>query len=142
MSPVIKRTGAAWPALANAALGGWLFLSPFFLGHYEEMVSSLNAYITGSLIMLLAGYAGQSKETGEDKLVAICALWLVGSPWVLGFNALTGYWQLERRADGRGRACLCWLVTGDQARPSGHGSRRLDKAGCKQEHAGHDGRRV
>lgn len=118
MSPVIKRSGAAWPALANAALGGWLFLSPFFLGHYEELVSSLNAYISGSLIMLLAGYAGQSKETGEDKLVAICALWLVASPWVLGFNALTDIGSLSAVLTGAAvLACVGWSLAIKRGHP-------------------------
>jgi len=112
MSSTLKRSGAAWPALANAALGGWLFLSPFFLGHYEEMVSSLNAYITGSLIMVLAGYAGQSRETGEDKLVAICALWLVASPWIAGYYALTDIGSWNAVLTGASvLACVAWSLT-------------------------------
>lgn len=95
MTSKTKRSGAGWPALANAALGAWFFLSPFFLFHFEEMTSSLNAYIAGSAIMVLAGYAGQSKGTGEDMLVGLTALWVIASPWTLGFNALTtaGTWS-------------------------------------------------
>lgn len=111
MSSMIKRSGAGWPALANATLGGCFFLSPFFLDHFEEMVSSLNAYIAGSLLMVLAGYAGQSQSTGEDKAVALCALWLVASPWVLGFNALTaiGSWSAVMTGVAV-LACTTWSI--------------------------------
>lgn len=111
MSSLLKRSGAAWPALANAALGGWLFLSPFFLGFFEEMVSSLNAYIIASLIMVLAGYAGQSRETGEDKLVALCALWLVASPWIIGYYALTDIGSWNAALTGTAvLACVAWSL--------------------------------
>lgn len=86
---------SGWPDLLNVALGCWLFLSPFFLGHFEEMSSSMNAYIVGSILAVLAAHARKEYHVAEEIIVALAALWLVVSPWALGFAALTqaGAWN-------------------------------------------------
>lgn len=86
---------SGWPDLLNVMLGAWLFLSPFFLGHYEEMTSSMNCYIVGSIFMVLAYHARTDYHVAEEIIVGVAALWLVVSPWLLGFAQLTeaGTWN-------------------------------------------------
>lgn len=115
MSIVPKSRRGSWPDLANVVIGCWFFLSPFFLLHYEEMVSSMNAYITGSAI---AVFAAQAKEfpRAARTTVGIFALWLVASPWLLGFAVLTQTGTISAVVTGIAvLAFAAWAATGGRA---------------------------
>lgn len=91
----VKKRASGLPDLINATIGCWFFLSPFFLGHFEEMTSSLNAYVVGSVIAIFAGYARTEYHAFNEIVVSVFGLWLVVAPWALGFSALTtiGTWS-------------------------------------------------
>lgn len=83
------------PDLINVVLGCWLFLSPFVLGHFEEMTSSMNAYLTSVGIMIVASYAQKDYHLFDEVFVGSVALWLMLSPLILRFDTLTqaGTWN-------------------------------------------------
>ncbi len=57
-------SGAAWPGYVNAAIGGWLFASAFWLADTDQ--ASWNNAISGALVAFLgvvSGLAGPERTT-------------------------------------------------------------------------------
>jgi hypothetical protein len=75
-----------WQDLLNAALGVWLVASPWLMNFDDGGVAMWNAVIAGVLLAGLAFGAFFVPRAWEDWAQAIVALWLVASPWVLGFS--------------------------------------------------------
>jgi hypothetical protein len=77
--------------VANLVLGAFLFLSPWIFG-FEGGNASKNAHIAGIVIVVLAVAALAAFAVWEEWLNLIVGLWVLISPWVLGFqgtNAMT-----------------------------------------------------
>jgi len=74
---------------ANLALAVLLFISPWVLGFSTERTPSLNAWISAIVIGALAlGAIGAFREW-EEWVSLLAGIWVVASPWVLGFAAIT-----------------------------------------------------
>jgi hypothetical protein len=72
--------------VANLTLGVILFFSPWIFGLGTTGVAATNAYIVGIVIVVLS-IAGLAKfAIWEEWLNLIAGLWLIVSPWVLGFS--------------------------------------------------------
>ena len=88
-----------WQDAVNAVLGGWLILSPLALGHAEELMPTANAMLVGAALIAAALGAILVPRAWEEWTEAALGLWLIASPWILGFS-------------GHAEAMLAAVVTG------------------------------
>ncbi len=78
-----------WKDAGNLVLGIWLVLSPWALAYTGEETAALNAYIVGAIIAVAAFAALIAFQKWEEWVNAGLAAWLIVSPFILGFSALT-----------------------------------------------------
>ncbi len=81
-------TNAKLCDVANLILGAFLLLSPWIFG-FDAGPTSQNAVIAGIVIAILAIAALAAFAVWEEWLNLIVGLWVVVSPWVLGFHGAT-----------------------------------------------------
>jgi SPW repeat len=87
-----------WQDWGNLGLGLWIFASPWVLQH--SMISGADVtgatvsttamwslYIVGIVIAALAGAALFAFQTWEEWTNLTLGVWLIASPWVLGFSS-------------------------------------------------------
>lgn len=75
-----------WQDWAQLILGVWLFFSPWILGYTEFGNAAGNAYIIGIAITVLGLAELYRARPWEEWTNLILGVWLVISPWVLGFT--------------------------------------------------------
>ena len=73
---------------ANLILGAVLFVSPWIFG-FDAGKASENANVAGIAIAALAIAALAAFAVWEEWLNLIVGLWVLVSPWVLGFQGTT-----------------------------------------------------
>jgi len=83
MSMTVKH----WQDPANLALGLWLVISPWALSYQTETYALWNALILGVLVAALAAFELFQVKAWEEWASVGLGVWLVISPWVLGFSA-------------------------------------------------------
>ena len=76
-----------WQDPVNLVLGVWLALSPWVLSHSGETVPTANAVIVGVALIAAALGAILVPRAWEEWTELALGLWLVVSPWALGFSA-------------------------------------------------------
>ena len=81
-------TNAKYCDVANLALGAILFVSPWLFA-FEAGAPSQNAIISGVVIAVLSIAALAAFAVWEEWLNLIVGLWVMVSPWVLGFQGST-----------------------------------------------------
>ncbi len=81
-------TNAKLCDVANLILGAFLFVSPWIFG-FDAGKMSQNAMIAGIVIAILAIAALAAFAVWEEWLNLIVGLWVLVSPWVLGFHTHT-----------------------------------------------------
>lgn len=74
--------------IANAVLGGILFISPWLFGFRAETIPTWNAWIGGGAALLIALLATSQLRDWEEWLNLIVGLWIAASPWLLSFSAM------------------------------------------------------
>lgn len=89
MSQLWDTVARRWRDAANLVLGIWLVLSPWILGYMAAPVASWNAYVVGVVIAVAAVAALVAFHEWEEWVNAALAVWLIISPWVLGFAVVT-----------------------------------------------------
>lgn len=77
-----------WQDAANAVLGVWLILSPWALGFHGEHAVMANMVIVGALLLAVACGAMLVPRAWEEWSEGVLGLWMIASPWVLGYAAL------------------------------------------------------
>lgn len=80
---------AKWENFINAILGVWLFVSPWVLLSAAESVSSSvswNYWVVGAIVAGTAIIALLNLRPWEEILNLILGVWLILSPWVMGYN--------------------------------------------------------
>jgi hypothetical protein len=82
-------TERRWQDGASLVLGVWLLASPRVLG-YGGDVAAWNAYAMGTGIVVFALIAAYMPKAWEEIINMLLGLWLVISPFALGFSADTG----------------------------------------------------
>lgn len=90
-----------WRDWAMLVLAVWLFLSPWILGFAVGApvegaaatagftIAAWNAWVLGVVIAVLALWAAFQFAEWHDWVNGVLGVWLVASPWILGFAALT-----------------------------------------------------
>lgn len=74
-----------WQDWVDVAVGVWLFGSPWAFKYLEVDLAAWNAFIVGSLIVLLAFIELNVPKFWEEGISMVLGLWMIVSPWVLGF---------------------------------------------------------
>lgn len=72
--------------VANLILGAILFFSPWMFG-FATGAASQNAYVCGIIIAVLSIAALAAFAIWEEWINLIVGLWVLVSPWALGFAA-------------------------------------------------------
>lgn len=85
-------------AAVNVLLGGWLVAAPFVFD-VALNIALWNHVVVGAIVVLLSGYdvvmAGVDEEDTVDTAtyVALLCLWVIVSPFLLGFPDPVGFWN-------------------------------------------------
>lgn len=84
--------------VVNLVLGLWLFFSPWIFGTttiYADLAAmSWNFWIVGAVIAISAGLALRDLRPWEEWTNLILGVWLLISPWVLGYTLATAlFWN-------------------------------------------------
>ena len=74
---------------ANLVLARCLFISPWVFGFTAETIPSWNAWIVAVVLAVLAIAALSVFVEWEEWANLVVGLWLIASPWLLGFAANT-----------------------------------------------------
>jgi hypothetical protein len=83
-----EKISAAWQDAVNLVLGAWLALSPLVLGYAARNDAAWNAYLVGAAIVIMAASAIWYFQQWEEWINALLGLWLIVSPWIIGYSAL------------------------------------------------------
>jgi len=75
-----------WQDLVNVLLGVWVALSSWVLGFQDMTVVMANAVAVGVLLIAFALGAIFVPRAWEEWTEGVLGLWLVVSPWALGFS--------------------------------------------------------
>lgn len=75
-----------WQDPVNALLGAWVILSPWALGFQGETMAMFNAVVVGLALIAAALGAILVPRAWEEWTEGALGLWLVISPWALGFS--------------------------------------------------------
>jgi hypothetical protein len=78
-----------WQDAVNVVLGLWLIVSPWVLGYAMQTTPAWNAYVLGVIIAVAAIAALVAFHAWEEWVNVVLGIWLVVSPWILGFTTLT-----------------------------------------------------
>jgi hypothetical protein len=78
-----------WQDPVNGLLGAWLILSPWVVGLQTNRVAMMNFIAVGLLLIATAVGAILLPRAWEEWTGAALGLWLMVSPWVLGFATMT-----------------------------------------------------
>ena len=71
----------------NAVIAVCLILSPWVLGYAGEMAAVTNAVLAGAVLLAVALGAMLMPRAWEEWSEAVVGLWLMASPWIVGFAA-------------------------------------------------------
>lgn len=71
-----------WQDQVILLLGLWLFVSPWVLGYASGAPVSLNAFITGGLIVLMAAFDLYKTYAWAVVISLLAGVWIAVSPWV------------------------------------------------------------
>ncbi len=74
--------------VANLILGAILFFAPWIFA-FDAGVQSQNAFVCGVIIAVLSLAALTAFAVWEEWLNLIVGVWVIVSPWVLGFPRTT-----------------------------------------------------
>ncbi|HXF44490.1 MAG TPA: SPW repeat protein [Burkholderiaceae bacterium] len=78
-----------WQDPVNLVLGAWLIASPWALAHQAETAPTSNAVVLGVLIAAAAIWAMFRVMAWQEWANVVFGLWLIASPWILGFTGVT-----------------------------------------------------
>lgn len=76
-----------WQDAVNASLGVGLVLTPWTMGYSGATIASANALVIGLALVAAALGAILFPRAWEEWTEAALGLWLMMSPWALGFSA-------------------------------------------------------
>jgi hypothetical protein len=89
MVDIGKRLTVQWKDAVNLVLGLWLIASPWALGFATEQAPMWNASVVGVIIAVAALAALIAFHKWEEWVEAAFGLWLIVSPYLLGFAVQT-----------------------------------------------------
>jgi hypothetical protein len=88
MDKLQQKVTAAWQDVVNLVLGVWLVVSPYALNYADQTTPAWNAHIVGIIVVAQAAAAIWAFQKWEEWVSALLGLWLIVSPWILGYSGL------------------------------------------------------
>ena len=88
MRKVTETLSHRWQDVVNLIAGVWLIAAPWLLGFTQDGTAAWNAYVLGAIIAVAAAAALVAFHEWEEWVSALLGLWLIVSPWILGFTGL------------------------------------------------------
>jgi hypothetical protein len=85
MKPAVKH----WQDPVNAVLAVWLIVAPWALDFQAETAAIANSIVIGVALLVLALAAILQPRAWEEWVELLLGLWLIVSPWVLAFSAVS-----------------------------------------------------
>lgn len=76
-----------WQDPLNALIGAWMVLSPWVLGFQHQMAPTASGVVVGLALIAASLGAVFAPRAWEEWTEAVLGLWMVISPWVLGFSS-------------------------------------------------------
>ena len=76
-----------WQDPLNALVGAWLVLSPWAMGFEAQMAPTASSVIVGLALIAASLGAMFVPRAWEEWSQAVLGLWMIASPWLLGFSA-------------------------------------------------------
>ncbi|PSJ61124.1 SPW repeat protein [Kumtagia ephedrae] len=111
------RTGQDW---INLVLAACLFISPWVIGFAAETTPAWNAWIVGVVLAALAIGTLTAFAEWEEWANFALGVWLIVSPWLLGFAAnMTVAWT-HVILGVLVAAASAWAVWGHRQDPHAH----------------------
>jgi hypothetical protein len=89
MATLNEKLTTQWKDAANLVLGIWLAVSPWAFSYAGEAKPAWNAHVVGVIIAVAAIAALIAFQQWEEWVNTALAAWLIVSPYLLGFTALT-----------------------------------------------------
>lgn len=87
------RKSQTWSSWVNILLGIWVLISPFVLA-FELTTATWNNIVTGFVVGVLALIQlSAPNQTGWSRINVLAGVWLVMSPFALGFFSVDGLWN-------------------------------------------------
>src|SRR6185503_8819053 len=84
-----EKLATRWQDAANLVLGLWLAASPWMLSYASETTPAWNAHVVGLIVAVAAFAALVAFQKWEEWVSIALAAWLIVSPYLLGFSALS-----------------------------------------------------
>lgn len=78
-----------WEDWMGIALGAWMLASPWVLGYADNSAAVMNALVLGAILVLEELLELGTHETAEEWIDLAAGIWLVVSPFALGFSTVT-----------------------------------------------------
>ena len=78
-----------WEDWLGIVLGAWMLVSPWVVGFSDHNAATMNALIMGSILVLEELLELNVHEMAEEWIDLVAGLWLLASPFALGFASLT-----------------------------------------------------
>jgi len=83
-----------WQDWGNLVLAVWLFFTPWTMANAGDAMSSVNAWIVGVVIGIVALWALATPSAATPEwLIALFGAWTFVTPWVLHFTSLALAWN-------------------------------------------------
>ena len=78
-----------WQDFVELCIASWVFVSPFFLGFFDNVAASLSCMLLGGLVISTSIF-GMARETPGLEWATVCiAVLLIGSPWAFAYAQIT-----------------------------------------------------
>jgi hypothetical protein len=116
-SPTEERTGQDWINLVLAVL---LFISPWIMGYVADTMPAWNAWVVGIVLAILSIATLSAFAEWEEWINLVLGVWLVISPWVLGFAADTNAMWTQLVLGVLVVLAAAWAVWGHRHSPHAH----------------------
>jgi len=78
-----------WQDWTNLVLGLWVLSAPWILQQPTEGVAIWNFWIIGAVVTAVALLGLFAFQVWEEWVNAGLGVWLLASPWLLGFSSIT-----------------------------------------------------
>ncbi|WP_404299987.1 SPW repeat protein [Alicycliphilus denitrificans] len=103
-----------WQDPLNALVGAWLVLSPWVMGFQEQMAPTASSVIVGLALIAASLGAVFMPRAWEEWSQAGLGLWMVVSPWVLGFSSQMGIMRVAVASGIVVLALALWVLLTDK----------------------------
>jgi len=78
-----------WEDWVRLALGAWMLVSPWIAGFSGHDLATINALLMGSILVFEELLELEVHEMVEEWIDLVAGVWLIVSPFALGFAFLT-----------------------------------------------------